>query len=201
MVTNPVVLSVARNAKASRTPPNCASTPEADVTARRRRPRGLPVATAYASRAPASPPASALTRDTTAPFTKDLTRNGWLMDVKLEMVRLPSLAANDPTPMITVGKSRNTPTYAKNGTAPSHERGSRRPPLTGRAAAFTAGLPADVNRSPPTSGQRRTYPRRPAVPETGRVACQSRRAEPPGQPDRSSQPFSWPSGGQADTRP
>src|SRR5207245_10852742 len=95
MVTNPVVLSVARNAKASVTPPNCASTPEAEVTARRRRPRGLPVTTAYASRAPANPPARALTRETTAPFTKDLTRNGWLMDVELERVRLPCLAGSE----------------------------------------------------------------------------------------------------------
>src|SRR5207302_3143522 len=125
-------------------------------------------------------------------YTEGLTRYGWLIDVKLEMVRLPSLAANDPAAMITVGKSRNTPTYAKNGTTPSQERRSRRPPPVGRAAALTAGMPADVNRWPPTSGPRRMYPRRPAEPEAGRVACRAQPAAPRGQTYPTFPPFSWP---------
>src|SRR5712692_11694410 len=123
-------------------------------------PRGLPVTTAYARSAPANAPATALTAEMPTLLTDDFTRYGLLIAVKVEKVRLPSLVVNDPSAMIKVGSSRNRPTYAKNGTTPSHEKGSRRPPRTGRAAALMAGTPADVNRWPGTSGRRRISRRR-----------------------------------------
>src|SRR6266851_8721109 len=122
------------------------------------------------------------------------------MAVKLEKVKLPLLVANEPAAMITVGSRRNKPTYAKNGTTPSHERGSRRPPLTGRAAALTPEMPAAVKLWLQTSGRTRTHPRRFAARSLDRVACRSRPAGPQGRPHRSFQTFSSRSGGQAGKR-
>jgi len=77
-------------------------------------------------------------------LTNDLTRYACSIEVRFETVRLPFLSANEPPAMTTVGSSRNSPTYKKNGTTPSHVRGSRRPPRSGRAAVLIAGLPAAV---------------------------------------------------------
>src|SRR3989442_14315211 len=93
------------------------------------------------------------------------------MAVKLEKVKLPLLVANEPAAMITVGRRRNKPTYAKNGTTPSHERGSRRPPLRGGAAVLTPEMPADVNLWLQTSGGTRTHPRRVSARKLDKVAC------------------------------
>ena len=62
-VTKPVKPNVARKAKASVTPPNWASTPQAAVTTRRSTPSGSPVETAYASSAPSTAPSTAVTAD------------------------------------------------------------------------------------------------------------------------------------------
>src|SRR5712692_9076266 len=106
------------------------------------------------------------------------------MAVKLEKVKLPLLVANKPA-------------YAKNGTTPSHERGSRRPPLRGGAAALTAEMPAAVKLWLLTSGRKHTYPRRFAGRSLDKVACRSRPAGPQGRPHRSFQTSSSRSGGQA----
>src|SRR5260370_35539716 len=98
------------------------------------------------------------------------------MAVKLEKVKLPLLVANEPAAMITVGSRRNKPTYPKNGTTPSHERGSRRPPLTGRAAALTAEMPAAVKLCVETRGGARSHPRRLAARSVGEMASRRRRA-------------------------
>src|SRR2546428_12752402 len=97
------------------------------------------------------------------------------MAVKLEKVKLPLLVANEPAAMITVGSRRNKPTYAKNGTTPSHERGSRRPPLRGGAAALTPEMPADVNLWLQNRGGTRRHPRRVG----GRRLGKSARPAPP----------------------
>src|SRR5258708_34952333 len=61
------------------------------------------------------------------------------MPAKLANVKDPSLVKKDPTTMMPVGSRRNRPTYAKNGTAPTHDRENRRPP-EGRAAEVEATL-------------------------------------------------------------
>src|SRR2546428_13176526 len=106
------------------------------------------------------------------------------MAVKLEKVKLPLLVANEPAAMITVGSRRNKPTYAKNGTTPSHERGSRRPPLRGGAAALTAEMPAAVNLWLLTRGGKKTYPRRFAGRSLGKMAGRARPAGAPGRPQQ-----------------
>src|SRR5260370_10214571 len=100
----------------------------------------------------------------------------------LEKVKPPLLGGNEPAGMIPVGSRRNKPTYAKNGTTPSHERGSRRPPLRGGAAALTAEMPAAVKLWLLTSGRKHTYPRRFAGRSLDKVACRSRPARPPSPP-------------------
>src|SRR6266446_6033105 len=122
------------------------------------------------------------------------------MAVKLEKVKLPLLVANEPAAMITAGSRRNKPTYAKNGTTPSHERGSRRPPLRGGAAALTAEMPAAVKLWLLTSGRKHTYPQRFAGRSLDKVACRSRPAGPQGRRHRSFQTSSSRSGGQAGKR-
>ncbi len=62
-VTNPVKPNVARNANASVTPPNWASTPQAAVTTRRRTPPGAAVEIACASSAPRTAPTTAVTAE------------------------------------------------------------------------------------------------------------------------------------------
>ncbi len=62
-VTMPSKPSVARKAKVSVTPPNCARTPAAALTERRSRPSGLPLTTAQASSAPRTAPISAVIAD------------------------------------------------------------------------------------------------------------------------------------------
>jgi len=69
-VTNPSNPTVATNAKASVTPPNCASTPHKEVTSRRRRPPARAVDTAYVSSAPKTAPRTAVTADSTVEWTK-----------------------------------------------------------------------------------------------------------------------------------
>src|SRR6266571_4858916 len=103
-VTRPIVPKVAMNANVSVTPPNWARTPAPEVTVRRRIPRGLPVTTAYASRAPATAPTNALTAEMTKLLTNDLTRKGCTTSVRLDSVMLPSLAPIDPAAMSSVGR-------------------------------------------------------------------------------------------------
>src|SRR5690349_11286812 len=64
-VRNPVAPKDARKAKARATPPNCARTPHKEVTKRLVTPFGGAVDTAYASSAPSTAPATAVTADST----------------------------------------------------------------------------------------------------------------------------------------
>ena len=103
-----MVPSVATKAKASVTPPNCATTPDADVTLRRRTPLGLPVTTAYARSAPANAPTTALTAEIAMLFANDLAMYGLAIPAKLANEMLPSGATSDPPRMMAVGSKRNT---------------------------------------------------------------------------------------------
>src|SRR3989442_2698767 len=114
------------------------------------------------------------------------------MALKLEKVNFAILVANEPAAMITVGSRRNKPTYAKNGTTPSHERGSRRPPLRGGAAALTPEMPAGVNLWLQTSGRARTPPRRFSARSLDRVAGPSQAAGPPRRAQQDLTTGSWP---------
>src|SRR6516164_708200 len=53
----------------------------------------------------------------------------------LDRVAPPPCFAKAPMTTTTVGSSRKMKTYARNGTAPTHATGSRRPPPEGRPAA------------------------------------------------------------------
>ena len=68
-VTRPLNPKVARNANASMTPPNWASTPEAAITSWRRRPFGSPRTTAQASRPPKMAPRIAVITASWIDFT------------------------------------------------------------------------------------------------------------------------------------
>src|SRR5450759_3733351 len=138
-VTKPTVLIVAMKAKASATPPNWASTPDADMMDRRSSPLGLPVTTAYARTAPKNAPASALTTETDRLRVNAFTMYGLLIPVKLMNDTPPFGAVKAPITTTAVGKSRNRPTYTKKGVTPSHDRDIRRPPVAGRAAVLRAG--------------------------------------------------------------
>jgi hypothetical protein len=79
------------------------------VTTLRSVPRGLPVTTAYASSAPATAPARALTADTTTLLTKDVRMNP--RPIAAIPSRLgPSGLTNAPITTIAVGSSRNRAT-------------------------------------------------------------------------------------------
>ena len=109
----------ARKANTRVTPPNCAKTPEAEVTMRRSVPRGFPVATAYANSAPASAPTRALAIEMTALLRNDLMMYACWSSVKFESVRWPSLSPSEPAAMMPVGRRRNSPTKTKKGATPS----------------------------------------------------------------------------------
>src|SRR3984893_144956 len=127
------------------TPPNWASTPHAEVTMRRKMPRGLPVAIAYVRSAPSTAPPTAVTADRMTLFTTAPTMYGRDRFAKLTRVGPPSLA-KAPATMIAVGKKRKRPQYQRNVTAPIQSSERRRPPIIGRPTPVTAGLPAAVKK-------------------------------------------------------
>src|SRR5919112_5637579 len=121
-VTNPDRPMVAMNANASVTPPNWASTPDAAVTARRSSPPGFAVTRAYASTAPNTAPATAVTADSRMLRPNACRMYASRRVARLSSVKPPSSPANAPITTTRVGMIRKIVTYAKNGTTPSRLR-------------------------------------------------------------------------------
>ena len=102
-VTSPSKPTVARKAKASVTPPNCASTPEAEVTTRRRTPSGLPVTTAQASSAPKTAPVTAVIADSWMLRTNASRYGPCAAARTLASVGVPASSTNAPATTTSVG--------------------------------------------------------------------------------------------------
>src|SRR5450759_51047 len=126
-VTNPWNPTVATNAKASVTPPNCASTPHSEETMRRSWPPSRPVETAYASSAPKTAPRTAVTADSTVEWMKADTICGWVNADRFPRVGRLMPSRNAPTTTMRVGTSRKVVVYAKKGSNPSRAPNGLRP--------------------------------------------------------------------------
>ena len=107
MVPTPLMPMVAMKAKASITPPNCASTDEMALTMRRSSPFGLlPITSAYEATAPTTAPMSAEITETRMEAANAAMVFASKSLLKLLRVNPPSTFWNAPTITITVGASR-----------------------------------------------------------------------------------------------
>ena len=87
------------------TPPNCASTPHTLVTSRRRAPSGRPVTTAYAARAPTTPPISAVIAETARLFSSAVSTLPSTSPARFVRLGRPS-STKAPITTVTVGTTR-----------------------------------------------------------------------------------------------
>jgi hypothetical protein len=81
--------------------------------------------------APPMAPIRALVAERITLLMNALTMNSFPRPARFVRLKLVS-SKKAPTTTISVGSMRKSATYAKNGTAPIHETGRRRPPPTGR---------------------------------------------------------------------
>ena len=98
----------ARNANASATPPNWASTPLSEVVKRLATPPVLAVLTAYASNPPRTAPPSEVTAARTTDWRRPRTTEALVSASMLPIVGWLSPSTNAPTTTTTVGMSRKT---------------------------------------------------------------------------------------------